>query len=49
MYATYHFYRQTYGGEMSEKDFARTEAQAETLIRYLTCINGDIFAERTTA
>lgn len=46
MYATYHFYRQTYGGEMPEKDFAGAEVQAETLIRYLTCINGDIFAEK---
>lgn len=47
MYVNYSFYVNTYGGTIipSKKDFLSIEREAENYIRYLTYINGDIFAD----
>lgn len=46
MYVKYDYYCDAYKGALiPERDFQRSEQEAETYIRYLTCLNGDIFAE----
>ena len=44
MYATYEYYKSTFGGSLAEDVFTKAEAKAEAHIRYLTYVNGDIFA-----
>lgn len=44
MYASYEFYTETFAGTLSEADFRKYELRAEAYIRYLTYVNGDIFA-----
>lgn len=44
MYVDFSYYQNEFGGTMPEEFFAQAERKAETYIRYLTCINGDIFA-----
>ncbi len=44
MYVDYSYYADEYGGKMPEEDFVRAERQAEAQIRYMTCLNGDIFS-----
>lgn len=45
MYASYEFYTETFGGSLSQEDFRKYELRAEAYIRYLTYVNGDIFAK----
>lgn len=45
MYASYEFYTETFGGSLTETDFRKYELRAEVYIRYLTYVNGDIFAK----
>ena len=50
MYADFAYYRETYGGSLlTEQDFAVAVREAEDYIRYLTCLNGDIFADTVQA
>ena len=44
MYVDYRYYFDEYGGRMPEEKFSTAAKRAEAYIRYLTCINGDIFA-----
>ena len=44
MYVDYAFYASAYGGGLSEPEFEAAEATAEALVKYLTYVNGDIFA-----
>lgn len=44
MYVDYGYYQAEYGGQMPEEKFAISMRKAENYIRYLTCLNGDIFA-----
>lgn len=44
MYVDYNYYVTQYGGNMSEEDYPAVERKAEAYIRYLTHLNGDIFA-----
>jgi hypothetical protein len=44
MYADYSFYTGTYGGSLGEGLYRVAERRAEAYIRYLTYVNGDIFA-----
>lgn len=45
MYVPYEFYKQTFGDTIPETDYPKVEAHAESILRYMTFINGDIFAE----
>ena len=46
MYVKYGYYSNNYKGTLIQKeDFQRAEQEAETYIRYLTYLNGDIFAD----
>lgn len=49
MYASYEFYTETFGGSLKKADFQRYELRAEAYIRYLTYVNGDIFATEDDA
>lgn len=44
MYVDYNYYQTNYGGKMPEGAFQVAERRAEAYIRYLTYLNGDIFA-----
>lgn len=44
MYVDFAYYKTVCNGDMSEAEFESYEKQAEAYIRYLTYINGDIFA-----
>lgn len=44
MYVDYEYYKAVHGGGLTEEEFDRQEPAAETYIRYLTYVNGDIFA-----
>ncbi len=44
MYVNYEYYQAEYGGQMPEEQFAPSVRKAESYIRYLTSLNGDIFA-----
>lgn len=48
MPVTYSYYTGTYGGAVipSKGDFLRAAWEAESYIRYLTYLNGDIFADK---
>ena len=46
MYVKYGYYSNTFKGTLIPKEnFQRAEQEAETYIRYLTYLNGDIFAD----
>ena len=46
MYVNFDYYRGTYGGSiLEEQTFPGAAREAENYIRYLTCLNGDIFAD----
>lgn len=49
MYVDYEYYKKVCNGEMSEAEFETYEKQAEAYIRYLTYVNGDIFATESEA
>lgn len=44
MYVDYKYYQIEHGGKMPEDVFPASERRAEAYIRYLTHLNGDIFA-----
>lgn len=46
MYVDFKYYSTIFSGStLSEGDFQKAEQEAETYIRYLTYVNGDIFAD----
>lgn len=45
MYVDYSYYRDKFGGTMPENSFTMAERRAEAYIRYLTHVNGNIFAQ----
>lgn len=45
MYVSFDYYQERYGNKVPEVEFNRAEAKAESIIRYLTFQNGDIFAK----
>lgn len=50
MYVDFEYYRDIYGGFfLTEQDFAAAVREAEDYIRYVTCLNGDIFADTAQA
>ena len=50
MYVGFEYYTGVYGGTLlTEQDFAAAERDAENYIRYLTCLNGNIFADTAHA
>ena len=49
MYVDYDFYINRYGGSMGEENFLKSESLAESHIRAMTYIRGDIFAKEETA
>lgn len=50
MYVDYAYYSGTYGGSLlTEPVFPGAAREAETYIRYLTYVNGDIFADAAQA
>lgn len=49
MYADYSFYSETFKGTLSEELYDQMEPKAEAYIRYLTCMNGDIFEKAGVA
>ena len=50
MYVKYGYYSNTFKGTLIPKEnFQRAEQEAETYIRYLTYLNGDIFADTAQA
>lgn len=50
MYVNFDYYSNTFSGSvLSEQTFQRAEQEAETYIRYLTYLNGDIFADTAQA
>lgn len=50
MYVDFEYYRDTYRGlRLTEEEFAAAEREAEDYIRYLTYLNGDIFADQAQA
>ena len=50
MYVKYGYYSNNYKGTLIPKeDFQKAEQEAETYIRYLTYLNGDIFADTAQA
>lgn len=44
MYVDFSYYQNDFGGTMPEEFFLQAERKAETYIRCLTYVNGDIFA-----
>ena len=44
MYVDYCYYRNEYAGKMPEEFYTAAARQAESYIRYLTHLNGDIFS-----
>lgn len=50
MYVDFDYYSNVFSGSvLSEGAFQKAEQEAETYIRYLTYLNGDIFADMTQA
>lgn len=51
MYVNYSYYVKTYGGTRIalKEEFQQAEQEAEAYIRYLTYLNGDIFADTAQA
>lgn len=50
MYVDFEYYRGVYGGSsLTEQSFPAAVREAEAYIRYLTHVNGDIFAESAQA
>lgn len=50
MYVDFKYYSSVFGGSvLSEGAFHKAEQEAETYIRYLTYLNGDIFADTAQA
>lgn len=49
MYVDYQYYSAEYGGTMPKEVFPAEERRAEAYIRYLTYLNGDIFATEVEA
>ncbi len=50
MYVDFEYYRDAYGGSrLIDQDFAVAVREAEAYIRYLTYLNGDIFADTAQA
>lgn len=49
MYADYQYYVDEYGGNIPQESYTALERKAEAFIRYLTYLNGDIFATVDTA
>lgn len=50
MYVDFKYYSDQYGGSLlTEKNFTAAEREAENYIRYLTYVNGDIFADMAQA
>ena len=50
MYVDFEYYSSVFSGSvLSEETFQQAEQEAETYIRYLTYLNGDIFADQTQA
>ena len=50
MYVDFAYYSDTYGGSvLDEQTFYVAVREAETYIRYLTYVNGDIFADKAQA
>lgn len=50
MYVDFQYYSSVFSGSvLSERDFQNAEQEAETYIRYLTYLNGDIFADAAQA
>lgn len=49
MYVDYKYYREVYGGGLSEAAFKAAEPKAEAELRYLTYINGDVFEKTDPA
>lgn len=49
MFVDFQYYADEFGGTMSEQSFKVAERSAETYIRYLTYMNGDIFADAAHA
>lgn len=45
MFVDYQYYQDQFGGALSEQDFTAAARKAEAYIRYLTFLNGDIFAD----
>ncbi|MEG2871677.1 MAG: hypothetical protein RR875_09015 [Clostridium sp.] len=46
MYVDYLYYHSKYGGMMPGEAFTIAENRATTYIRYITYLNGDVFAEK---
>lgn len=47
MYVDFKYYSEVYGGSLlTETSFVAAEREAEAYIRYLTYLNGDIFADK---
>lgn len=50
MYVDFEYYSSVFNGSvLSEETFQKAEQEAETYIRYLTYLNGDIFADAAQA
>lgn len=50
MYVDFEYYSNVFSGSvLNEKTFSKAEQEAETYIRYLTYLNGDIFADTAQA
>lgn len=50
MYVDFEYYSSVFSGSvLSEGAFQKAEQEAETYIRYLTYLNGDIFADTAQA
>lgn len=50
MYVDFEYYSSVFSGSvLSEKDFQKAEREAVNYIRYLTCVNGDIYADTAQA
>lgn len=46
MYIDYKYYRNDYGGSLSESEFNSCEPEAEALVNFFTSRNGDIFLDK---
>lgn len=47
MYVDFEYYSNMFSGSvLTDETFPKAEQEAETYIRYLTCLNGDIFADK---
>lgn len=50
MYVDFEYYFNVFNGSvLTERTFPKAEQEAEAYIRYLTCLNGDIFADTVQA